>query len=44
MLNKLKSKPRKVKRSGQYDKLGNSYTKELEQKVTAGMDAAKAKL
>ena len=29
---------------GQYDKLGNNYTKELEQKVSAGMAAAKAEL
>ena len=29
---------------GRYDKLGNNYTKELEQKVTAGMAAAKAEL
>ena len=29
---------------GQYDKLGNNYAKELEQKVTAGMAAAKAEL
>ena len=29
---------------GRYDKLGDNYTKELEQKVTAGMAAAKAEL
>ena len=29
---------------GQYDKLGTNYTKELEQKVSAGMAAAKAEL
>jgi hypothetical protein len=29
---------------GQYDKLGTNYAKELEQKVTAGMAAAKAEL
>jgi len=38
----LKQQADKVK--GQYDKLGTNYAKELEQKVTAGMAAAKAKL
>jgi F0F1-type ATP synthase membrane subunit b/b' len=32
------------KMKGRYDKLGDNYTKELEQKVTAGMAAAKAEL
>ena len=38
----LKQQADKVK--GQYDKLGTNYAKELEQKVTAGMAAAKAEL
>jgi len=38
----LKQQADRVK--GQYDKLGNNYAKELEQKVTAGMAAAKAEL
>ena len=36
----LKQQADRVK--GQYDKLGTNYAKELEQKVTAGMAAAKA--
>ena len=38
----LKQQADRVK--GQYDKLGTNYAKELEQKVTAGMAAAKAEL
>ena len=38
----LKSQADRMK--GQYDKLGTNYAKELEQKVTAGMAAAKAEL
>jgi len=38
----IKSQADKVQ--GQYDKLGSNYAKELEQKVTAGMAAAKAEL
>ena len=38
----LKQQADRVK--GQYDKLGTNYAKELDQKVTAGMAAAKAEL
>ena len=38
----LQSQANRMK--GQYDKLGTNYAKELEQKVTAGMAAAKAEL
>ena len=38
----LKQQADRVK--GQYDKLGTNYAKELEQKVTAGMAAAKAEV